>query len=122
MYQLQVEMDFAAAHNLRGYKGKCENLHGHNYRVMVEISGRQLNETGMLADFKDIKQMCRDIIGRLDHEYLNDTEPFDSLNPTTEHLAGHICQRLQEKMPDGLWVSAVTCWESPRCAARYLPD
>ncbi len=122
MYQLHVETNFSAAHNLREYEGKCENLHGHNYKVEVEIGGDTLDKSGMLADFKEIKRICANVTDRLDHGYLNDIEPFDCINPTTEHIASHICKSLQASLPKGLVVNSVTCWESEKCAARYLPQ
>ncbi len=122
MYQLHVETDFSAAHNLRGYEGKCENLHGHNYKVEVKISGKELNEIGMLADFKEVKGLCEDVVDRLDHGYLNDSSPFDTVNPTTENIAAYICEKLQDSLKQGLQVDSVKCWESERCAAIYIPE
>ncbi len=121
MYQLHVETDFAAAHNLRGYEGRCENLHGHNYRVEVEIEGEELDDTGLLADFKELKRICEEVLAPLDHAYLNDIGPFNRVNPTTENIAAHICREVQAAMPETLEVISVTCWESEKCAARYVP-
>ncbi len=122
MYQLHIETEFSAAHNLRGYQGKCEKLHGHNYIVEVEVSGNKLDETGMLVDFKVIKNLCIEITERLDHGYLNDIEPFDRINPTTENIARHLCETIQDELPVGLRATSVTCWESGKCAARYVPE
>lgn len=122
MYQLHIETDFSAAHNLRGYEGQCENLHGHNYRVEVELEGATLDSEGMLADFREIKRLCGKVVERLDHGYLNEIEPFDRINPTTENLAAHIADGLSELLPEGLRVSCVTCWESEKCAARFVPE
>ena len=119
MYYLQIETDFSAAHNLRGYEGRCENLHGHNYRIVVEVRGERLNALGMLIDFKELKRICEGVVGGLDHDYLNDIEPFDSLNPTAENIASHIFRGIGGELPDGVSVGSVTCWESDRCAARY---
>jgi len=122
MYKLDIETDFSAAHNLRGYEGKCENLHGHNYRVKVRISGSELDNTGMLADFKVLKKIIEEVAGRLDHAYLNEVEPFNEVNPTAENIARVICEGVQRLLPEGLKASAVWCWESDRCSAGYFPD
>ncbi len=122
MYELHIETDFAAAHNLRGYEGRCEKLHGHNYRVEVVVGGEELDGVGMLADFKELKSICEDVVSRLDHAYLNETPPFDRVNPTAENIAAHICSGMQGELPEGLRMVSVTCWESEKCAARYLPQ
>jgi len=121
MYELLIETRFCAAHRLRDYEGQCERLHGHNYRVQVLLAGQELNSTGMLLDFKDASAMAEAVVGRLDHQYLNETVPFDSINPTAEQVARHVADGLASKLPRGVEVRAVTCWESDRCAARYLP-
>lgn len=122
MYELSLQTDFAAAHRLREYQGKCENLHGHNYHVELVLGGRRLNETGMLMDFKEAKSIAGEVVDRLDHEYLNETEPFDEINPTTEQIARHIAHEVDARLPEGVSVRSVTCWESEKCAARYIPE
>jgi len=84
MFEVSVEQTFAAGHALRNYKGKCENVHGHNFRVQVTIQGERLDETGMLVDFIDVKTLMRAVIERLDHQFLNDVAPFDEKNPSAE--------------------------------------
>ncbi|MCD8141246.1 MAG: 6-carboxytetrahydropterin synthase QueD [Planctomycetaceae bacterium] len=121
MYYLQVEGDFASAHQLREYKGKCENLHGHNWLVRVRVRGERLNPLGMLMDFGDLKKLLRDTLEELDHKFLNETAPFDRINPTSENLAMHLCERLDVKMPEGVRIHEVTVWESEKCAATYQP-
>jgi len=116
---LRIEGRFAAAHRLRGYKGECENLHGHNYRVEVVFAGEDLDPVGMLMDFRQGKDLLAGVLGRLDHAYLNDVEPFDRVNPTSEHIARHVSEALTGNLPDGLRVERVTCWESEGCAATY---
>jgi len=84
MYRLEVEDHFSSAHQLRGYKGKCENLHGHNWKVVLSVQGEVLDNLGLLIDFTEIKEILKGILGDLDHKNLNDTLPFDSTNPSSE--------------------------------------
>lgn len=119
MYYLQVEDDFASAHQLREYKGKCENLHGHNWRVMVRVKGERLDHTGMLVDFGILKLLVKDTLDRLDHKFLNETPPFDRINPTSENLARHLFEEMGRVLPDGVLVHDITVWESEKCAAIY---
>lgn len=122
MYELSLETHFSAAHHLRNYQGKCENLHGHNYNVEIVLGGSELNELGMLVDFKDAKGIIGEVVDRLDHGYLNEVSPFDELNPSTENIARHVAEEVAEGLPDGVTVRQVTCWESEKCAARYIPE
>ncbi|MCC8108469.1 MAG: 6-carboxytetrahydropterin synthase QueD [Planctomycetes bacterium] len=119
MYILQVEDDFASAHQLREYKGKCENLHGHNWRVRVRVKGERLGPIGMLMDFGDLKRLVKALMDELDHKFLNETPPFDTLNPTSENLAKYLYDRLSAALPDGVRPHEVTVWESEKCAATY---
>ncbi len=121
-YELTVEDHFAAAHNLREYEGECERLHGHNWKVEVRLGADELDELGMVVDFRVVKAALGDILGRLDHEYLNETAPFDTLNPTTENLCRHVAEQLGGRLPSYVRVRRVTCWESDRCSASYLPE
>jgi len=121
MFELVVKTEFAAAHRLREYEGACENLHGHNYKIDVVLRGERLNDIGMLIDFKDVKAALAEIVGRLDHVFLNETKPFDEVNPTAENVAKHISEQVAAAMPDGVAVKSVTVWESDRCGATYIP-
>ena len=94
MFQLMVDAGFAAAHALRGYQGKCENLHGHNYKVQLTVQGNELDQTGMVFDFKQLKRWLKDALDRLDHQCLNGLEPFRAANPSAENLARHIYHEL----------------------------
>src|SRR5262245_52035526 len=87
MFQVSVEETFSAGHALRGYKGKCENPHGHNYRVRVTVEGPKLDAIGLLVDFVQVKKIIREVMGRLDHQFMNDLEPFKSVNPSAENVA-----------------------------------
>ncbi len=122
-YTLKVVTDFAAAHSLRDYPGDCRRLHGHNWKVEVEVSARQLDELGMVVDFKAIKQATRKVTDELDHRYLNEVPPFDRLNPTAENMAAHIYRRLAEELnAPGVQVHAVTLWETERACVRYTEE
>jgi 6-pyruvoyltetrahydropterin/6-carboxytetrahydropterin synthase len=124
MYEVSVEDTFAAAHNLRGYKGKCENLHGHNYKVRVVVVGKELDSVGMLYDFVQLKQVIQGVIRSLDHKYLNELPPFDKLNPSAENLARHICEETSRQLPqasNGAGIARVTVWETEITAATYQP-
>ena len=87
MFEVSVEETFAAGHALRNYHGKCENVHGHNYRVQVTMEGAELNDAGLLVDFADVKRLVRAVVARLDHQFLNDLAPFDAINPSAENMA-----------------------------------
>jgi 6-pyruvoyltetrahydropterin/6-carboxytetrahydropterin synthase len=124
MYEVSVEETFAAAHNLRNYKGKCEDLHGHNYKIRVVLSGKELDSTGLLYDFVNLKQVIRSIIASLDHKYLNELPPFDTLNPSAENLARHIYDQAARQLPpspNGSGISSITVWETETTAATYRP-
>jgi 6-pyruvoyltetrahydropterin/6-carboxytetrahydropterin synthase len=117
LYELTVESRFDSAHNLRGYEGACESLHGHTYRVQVVYSGQELNELGMLIDFKNLKEELGRIVGHLDHRYLNELEEFSVKNPTAEHLAQYIFKRMRKAL--GVGITSATVWETPTSAATY---
>ena len=124
MYEVSVDETFAAAHNLRNYRGKCENLHGHNYKVRVTLAGQKLDATGLLYDFAHLKQVIREVIHTLDHRYLNELAPFDVLNPSAENLARHIYEETSKqlhKSPEGASVTGITVWETETTFATYRP-
>ena len=124
MYEVSVDETFAAAHNLRGYKGKCENLHGHNYKVRVTLSGKEVDSVGLLYDFVHLKQVIQSVIRSLDHKYLNELPPFDVLNPSAENIARYIYDQAAKQLPqapNGAEVSSITVWESDVTAATYRP-
>ncbi len=124
MFEVSVEKSFAAGHALRGYKGKCENVHGHNYKVRVTLAGSELDSTGLLCDFVEIKRLMESIIGRLDHRFLNDLAPFDKLNPSAENLARYFYQELQRGMREApaavpVHIGEVKVWETDVTTAAY---
>lgn len=120
MYEVCVRMEFSAAHNLRNYKGKCEALHGHNYKVEVAIRGERLEEGGMLIDFSHLKSLMREIIRKLDHTYLNEIAPFDNEEPSCENISRYIFQELRGKLPSNLKLYRVTVWESDDTCSSFL--
>ena len=123
MYEVTVEDSFAAGHYLRNYKGKCENPHGHNYKVRVTLRGSELDKAGLLLDFKDLKDVMKHVIDRLDHQMLNDIEPFTSMNPSAENLAKYFYDqanaRLKSLTNGRVAVGDVTIWETDTTTARY---
>ena len=120
MYELKVITDFAAAHKLRNFRGECEKLHGHNWRIEVVLSGDRLNEAGLLIDFKDVKTAANNILGDLDHSYLNDLPQFKNENPSSENIAAYLFQRLSTELNNShLKITKVTAWESDSACASY---
>jgi 6-pyruvoyltetrahydropterin/6-carboxytetrahydropterin synthase len=125
MFQVSVEETFSAGHALRGYKGKCENPHGHNYRVRVTIEGPELDNIGLLADFKQVKHILRGIINELDHQFMNDLEPFRKVNPSAENLAKYFYEETSREvkgLPAGAKISEITVWETDTASAQYRPE
>ena len=124
MYEVSVDETFAAAHNLRNYKGKCENLHGHNYKVRVTLAGKELDAAGLLYDFVHLKQVIQGVIRSLDHKYLNELPPFDVLNPSAENIARFVYDQTAKQLPanaNGTGVASITVWESDVTSATYRP-
>ena len=120
MYEISVDHTFAAGHALRDYKGKCENVHGHNYKVRVTIEGAELDSTGLLIDFLDLREAIKRLAGRLDHQFLNDLPPFDKLNPSAENIARYFSDGLAPEIKgNGVRVQAVTVWETDTTSATY---
>lgn len=120
MYEVRIEGDFAAAHRLMDYHGKCERLHGHNYRVRVHARGDTLDSGGMLLDFGILKSALREVLASLDHTDLNDVPSFDR-NPSAERIARHIYESVRVILPDAP-ISRVDVYETPINMASYLPD
>jgi 6-pyruvoyltetrahydropterin/6-carboxytetrahydropterin synthase len=122
MFEISVEHTFAAGHALRNYKGKCENVHGHNYKVRVTLAGDKLNADGLLMDFVDLRSEIKELVEKLDHHFLNDIPPFDQLNPTAENLAKYICDGIELRARNQeLRVQGVTVWETDATSATYKP-
>ncbi|HEY3927683.1 MAG TPA: 6-carboxytetrahydropterin synthase QueD [Candidatus Koribacter sp.] len=123
MYEVTVEDTFAAGHYLRNYKGKCENPHGHNYKVRVTLQGRELDHAGLLLDFKDLKIVIKPVVDHLDHQMMNDIAPFDVLNPSAENLAKYFYDEtnkyLSGQTAGRVRVKDVTIWETDTTTATY---
>jgi len=123
MYQISVEQHFDAAHFLRGYKGKCETLHGHRFLAVVKISASRVDDIGIAYDFAELKRHLRDILARFDHTCLNDMPPFDKINPSSENVAANIYNELKLKLAGApVSLSCVEVWESPQSGVAYSPD
>ena len=124
MFQVSVEETFSAGHALRGYRGKCENVHGHNYKVRVTVAGPELDSVGLLCDFVHLKKAIRDVIRALDHKYLNELSPFDVQNPSAENIARYLYDETSKQMPpqpNGAGIASVTVWETDSSFAVYRP-
>ena len=120
MYELMIESQFSAAHQLRGYKGKCEGLHGHNWRIQVTVSSEKLNDVGMAMDFHDLKAMTNEVISSLDHSFLNEVFPFTEKNPSSENIAKWIYDLINKKIKKKQCnMSSVTIWENETSSATY---
>jgi 6-pyruvoyltetrahydropterin/6-carboxytetrahydropterin synthase len=123
MFEVTVQETFSSGHYLRNYKGKCENPHGHNYKVRVTLAGTELDEAGLLLDFKLLKQVLRPVIERIDHQMLNDLEPFTELNPSAENLAKYFFDETNLHLSDvtagRVRVKDCTIWETDTTTATY---
>ena len=124
MFQVSVDETFSAGHALRGYKGKCENPHGHNYKVQIILEGPGLDSIGLLFDFTHLKRVIRQIVEGVDHKFLNDQAPFDVINPSAENLAKFFYDetaRQVKTLPEGARIVRVTIWETDTTSATYWP-
>ncbi|KIX13185.1 6-carboxytetrahydropterin synthase QueD [Dethiosulfatarculus sandiegensis] len=122
MYELTVLGKFAAAHSLRNFKGKCEDLHGHNWKIEVVVTGTELDKADLLMDFGDLKALMNQALDRLDHKYLNELPPFDQLNPSSEQIAKHLFSTIAQGLPSQVTMKSVSAWESDNAKATYLGE
>jgi 6-pyruvoyltetrahydropterin/6-carboxytetrahydropterin synthase len=123
MYELKIVTEFSAAHNLRNFRGKCEALHGHNWRVEVVVRGSGLDDSGVVLDFAEVKGATREVMEEIDHRYLNELPFFTANNPSSENIARYIYERLGEKLNnDRVQISRVTAWESQDACATYFGE
>jgi 6-pyruvoyltetrahydropterin/6-carboxytetrahydropterin synthase len=124
MFEVTIEETFAAGHALRNYRGKCENVHGHNYRCQVTLAGRELDSIGLLVDFVELKKVVHGVLDRMDHQWLNEFPPFDKLNPSAENMAKYIYDQVSDglKAQQSARVTAVRLWETDTASATYRPD
>ena len=122
MYRVSVRKHFDAAHYLRNYKGKCENLHGHRFEVVVALETQELDEIGLAFDFSELKKCLQEILERFDHVCMNDIPPFDEINPSSENMASTIYRELQPQFEGKpVSIASVEVWESPESCATYTP-
>jgi 6-pyruvoyltetrahydropterin/6-carboxytetrahydropterin synthase len=123
MYEVTVETGFSGAHKLRGYEGKCSNLHGHNWKVVVTVGATQLDAVGMAVDFAVVKEETRAILAQVDHTYLNEVFPFTELNPTAENIAKWVWEMLVKHLDSStISVMRVSVWESDSAFATYIGE
>ena len=126
MYYLTIENNFSSAHQLRGYKGKCENLHGHNWRVILTVKGEKLNDIGILIDFHDMKKILKTAIDDLDHININEHPGFTAQNPSSENIARYLFEKISELLLDGgnadIVTEEVTVYESDTSRCTYRPS
>jgi len=123
MFELTIEDTFNSAHQLIGYGGPCEKLHGHTWKVAVTVAGKKLNKIGILVDFKILKSKLKEILKKLDHEFLNELPEFKKINPSAENIAKFIFDKLNGADPDssgsGSTIKSVKVWESEKTSAAY---
>jgi 6-pyruvoyltetrahydropterin/6-carboxytetrahydropterin synthase len=124
VHEVSIEMEFSSAHALRGYRGKCENTHGHNYKVEVHVRGSRLDSIGLLVDFRELKAATKEIVGYLDHKDINTLPPFDvALNPSAENLAAYFFHEVGQRInSDRVRVHRVKIWETSTCSATYFEE
>jgi 6-pyruvoyltetrahydropterin/6-carboxytetrahydropterin synthase len=120
MFELQIISRFAAAHCLRNFNGRCEALHGHNWRVEVAVRGRELDEADILFDFGKLKALTRQALDELDHTHLNELAPFSVKNPSSEMIARYIFQQIKPQLPGHVRLTRVSVWESEDSRASYF--
>ncbi len=123
MFEVTIEESFAAGHALRNYKGKCENVHGHNYRCQVTVEGGDVDENGLLVDFVELKKVVHSVLDRLDHQWLNEFPPFDKINPSAENIAKFIFDEVHAGLGvrDHARLGQVRLWETDTAYAVYRP-
>jgi 6-pyruvoyltetrahydropterin/6-carboxytetrahydropterin synthase len=122
MYEVTIIKSFSAAHLLSEIGGKCEELHGHNFKVEITVAAEELNSAGLLIDFRFLKQALGEILEDIDHKHLNALTSFTGINPSAENIARHICEKLETKVKTaGVNVVRVKIWESENAAVTYIP-
>jgi 6-pyruvoyltetrahydropterin/6-carboxytetrahydropterin synthase len=120
MYELKIITQFAAAHRLLHFQGKCEQLHGHNWKVEVFVRADRLDSAGLVRDFGEIKAVTHEVLNGLDHRYLNEISPFNEENPSSENIARYLFQELSRRLNDDrAQVSKISVWESDSACATY---
>jgi 6-pyruvoyltetrahydropterin/6-carboxytetrahydropterin synthase len=122
MFEVSVEQTFASAHALRNYRGGCENVHGHNFRVLISVQGEHLDATGLLVDFLEVKSLIAGVVDGLDHQFLNELAPFDQINPSAENIAKYFYDRISAGLSNAVVrIAEVRIWETDTSSAMYRP-
>ena len=120
IYEIYVKDHFAAAHALRGYNGNCSNMHGHNWDVEAYIQCTKLNKLGIGVDYRDVKEIVKDVLSKLDHTNLNEVAEFGSINPTSENISKFLYNELSRRLnTEFIKVTKVMVFESPGCGSSY---
>lgn len=123
MFEVTIIKSFSAAHLLADIGGKCEDLHGHNFKVEITVAAKELNQNGLLIDFRFLKKMLGEILEKIDHCHLNELRFFAGINPSAENIAKYICEEMDNKIKDaGVNMARVKIWESENAAVTYLPE
>lgn len=122
MYEISARVNFAAAHQLIGYRGPCSNIHGHTWSVKASLLCDELNNIGITYDFKDLKKVLKACVQRFDHQFLNTHPPFDQMNPTSENLAKYIYQSIKAKLPEHVKMKSVEVSESEKYSVVYFEE
>ncbi|MEA2207184.1 MAG: 6-pyruvoyltetrahydropterin/6-carboxytetrahydropterin synthase [Blastocatellia bacterium] len=122
-FEVMIERNFSSAHQLRGYKGKCENLHGHNYKIEIYARGHELDNVGLLVDFVELKAAADEVVQYLDHRNINELPPFVELQPSAENLAKYVLEKISSRIDDDrVRIYKVRCFETPTSVATYQVD
>lgn len=119
MYKLSTMVSISSAHFLKHYDGDCARLHGHNWKVKVDVAAQTLNDSGMAVDFKELKKITWQAIGKYDHQVFNEVAPFDKLNPTAENIARHFYNEIAALLPDNIKMSKISLWETEKYLVEY---
>ena len=119
MYNLSIETNFSAAHHIKGHEGSCRRLHGHNWKIKVDVSAEKLNKIGIALDFQHLQDLTREVLKQFDHQYINEMPPFTDMNPTAENLARYIYEQIEGKLPEGIKMRKVSLWEGEKYCVEY---
>jgi 6-pyruvoyltetrahydropterin/6-carboxytetrahydropterin synthase len=122
LYHIFIETRFSSAHSIQRYDGPCGKLHGHTWKVRVEVTSQKTNELGLSIDFKDLKRISDSVVGRLDHQHINEIDPFQKENPTAENIARYLYREIMKKLSEDVRLYAVTVWESESAGVTYSED
>lgn len=122
MYTIAYRTHFSASHHVRDYPGKCKNLHGHNWKIKVEVRTKRKDEIGISVDFKQLKKIVKPVIDRFDHKYLNDLDHFKKKNPTAENIAEFLYQEIDNRLPENVKMHKITVWETDKYSVTYQEE